>query len=87
MDDACLDDRTAKALDHVERNGTLAWMDAPTPDVTRAYGELEAKGYVERNPWSGRLVLTEAAQAARRRTRDIDDLARFAREMAGRPRA
>ena len=40
-------------------------------------------GYVERNPWSDRLVLTEGARKARRESRELDALMRFSAKMAG----
>ncbi len=68
------DDRVLDALDHVDRNGSLAWVDAPTPEVTRLYGELQGKGYIARNPWSDRFEVTDAGKAARARSREIGEL-------------
>lgn len=83
--DAIPDARTLDALDHVERNGSLAWSGIPTHDIGETYADLEAKGYVRRDAWSGRLVLTEAAGEARRRSDEIERLMEFARRMS-RPR-
>lgn len=68
------DGRILDALDHVDRNGSLAWVDAPTPAVTELYGELQGKGYIARNPWSDRFEVTDAGKVARARSREIDEL-------------
>lgn len=70
-------DEIGQALDHIERNGSLAWMDRSTPEVMRLYGDLERKGYVRRNTWSGRLEPTPEARQAVERTKEIGRLMRL----------
>lgn len=70
-------DEMRQAIDHIERNGSLAWMDKSTPEVERLYGEMERKGYLTRNPWSDRMETTPQAKRALGYTKEIEGLLRL----------
>lgn len=51
--------RELQALEHIDRNGNLLWMDCnPYIDAGRLFGSLINNGLIEKNKWSGKWMVT-----------------------------
>lgn len=52
----------ATALDHIERNGNLVWMDVSGYRASALFKQLERAGKIKFNPWSQRWHVVKEKQ-------------------------
>ncbi len=53
-----------KALQHIQRNGSLLWVGCSSHEAEQLFNRMEREGHIERNVWSETLALTEAGKQA-----------------------